>query len=121
MKAGIITQNMRVIISDLYLFNFLAMQIRPLGNRVLVKMQQEEETTTFGLVLPDTVDKDKKVYGVIESLGNGEEIAKLGLKVGDKVVTPKWGEGVEEIKLGRGKEQTEYRVVMHDKILAVVE
>lgn len=97
------------------------MNIRPLGNRVLVKMQQEEETTAFGLVLPDTVDKDKKAYGVIEAMGNGEELAKLGLKVGDKVVTPKWGEGVEEIKLGRGKSEEEYRVVMHDKILAVVE
>jgi co-chaperonin GroES (HSP10) len=44
------------------------MNIRPLGNRALVKMQQEEETTTFGLVLPDTVDKDKKVYGTIADL-----------------------------------------------------
>ncbi len=97
------------------------MNIRPLGNRVLVKMQQEEETTTFGLVLPETVDKDKKAYGTIEAVGNGEDLLKLGLKVGDKVLTPKWGEGVEEVKFGKGKNEEEYRVVMHDKILAVIE
>lgn len=93
--------------------------IRPLGDRVLVEPYKEEEVTEFGIVLPDTVDKEKKAQGKIVALGNGEELMKLGLKVGDVVVFEKWGG--EEVKVGKGKEEKEYKVLNHDKILAVLE
>jgi chaperonin GroES len=93
--------------------------IKPIGNRVLVQQNVEEEVTASGIVLPDTVDKEKKAEGVIVALGNGEDLAKLGLKVGDKVVFEKWGG--EEIKAGKGKEEKEYKILPHDKILAIVE
>lgn len=85
------------------------MNIRPLGDRVLVKPEKEEEVTASGIVLPDTVDKEKKAWGTIVALGNGTELAKLGLKVGDKILYKKWGG--EEVKLGTGKDMQEYKIL----------
>ena len=67
------------------------MPIIPIGDRVLVKIVVEEEVTASGIVLPDTVDKEKKAEGEIVALGNGEKLTKLGLKVGQKVLFEKWG------------------------------
>lgn len=85
------------------------MNIKPLGDRVLVKPGKEEEVTASGIVLPDTVDKEKKAEGEIVAVGNGDTIAKLGLKVGDKILYKKWGG--EEIKIGRGVDEQEYKIL----------
>lgn len=95
------------------------MNIRPLGDRVLVKPFEEEKVTASGIVLPDTIGKEKKIEGEIIALGAGEELKKLDLKVGDRVVFEKWGG--EEVKLGAGKDEVEYKILPHDKILAVIE
>lgn len=94
------------------------MNIKPLGDRVLVKPKEEEEITASGIVLPDTVDKEKKAEGEIIALGNGEKLAKLNLKVGDVVLFEKWGG--EEVKWGKGADEVEYKILPHDKILAVI-
>ncbi|MFH1789778.1 MAG: co-chaperone GroES [bacterium] len=95
------------------------MNIKPLGDRVLVKPQEEEFTTASGIVLPDTMDKEKKAQGEIIALGAGEKLAKFNLKVGDIVIYEKWGG--EEVKIGRGVDEVEYKILPHDKILALVE
>lgn len=95
------------------------MNIKPLGDRVLVEPQVEETTTASGIVLPDTVDKEKKAQGKVIALGKGEKLAKLGLKVGDIVIYEKWGG--EDVKSGKGMEEVEYKIMPHDKILAIVE
>jgi chaperonin GroES len=92
--------------------------IKPLGNRVLVEPTKAEEITAMGIVLPETVDKEKKAEGTVVALGNGEDLAKLGLQVGDKVLFEKWGG--EEVKVGKGSAEKEYKILPHDKILAVV-
>ena len=91
------------------------MNIRPLGDRILVKPQAEEEKTASGIFLPDTVDKEKKAEGQIIALGNGEKLAKLGLSVGMKVLFKKWGG--EEIKIN----DEEYKILDHVDVIAVVE
>ncbi|MDO8499799.1 MAG: co-chaperone GroES [bacterium] len=101
------------------------MNIKPLGNRILVKPNVEAEVTASGIFLPETVDKEKKAEGTIVALGNGDELAKLGLKVGDKVLYKKWGG--EEIKTGMGKAEVTYKILyvgsVEDKsdIVALVE
>ena len=85
------------------------MNIKPLGDRVLVKPDLEEEVTASGIVLPDTVDKEKKAYGTIVALGTGDEVKKMGLKVGDKILYKKWGG--EEVKMGKGKDAQEYKIL----------
>ncbi|OIO19259.1 MAG: co-chaperone GroES [Candidatus Magasanikbacteria bacterium CG_4_10_14_0_8_um_filter_32_14] len=91
------------------------MNIKPLGDRILVKPQAEEEKTASGIFLPDTVDKEKKAEGQIIALGNGEKLAKLGLSVGMKVLFKKWGG--EEIKIN----DEEYKILDHVDVIAVVE
>ncbi len=100
------------------------MQIKPLGDRVLVRPKKEEEITASGIVLPDTVDKEKKAEGEIVAVGNGDTVAKLGLKVGSKVLFKKWGG--EEIKSGQGKAEETYKILFvssDDKsdVIAIVE
>jgi len=90
------------------------MDIKPLGDRVLVEPKIEEEVTEHGIVLPDTVEKEKKAEGKIVAIGNGEKIAKLGLKEGDAVIFEKWGG--EEVEV----DGNEYKILDHEKILAVV-
>ena len=91
------------------------MNIKPLGDRALVKPLKEEEVTASGIVLPDTVDKEKKAEGEIVALGNGEKIAKLELRSGMKVLFEKWGG--EDVKINN----EDHKILDHEKILAIVE
>jgi len=101
------------------------MKIKPLGNRILVKQLSSEEVTKSGIVLPDTADKEKKAQGKIVELGAGEEIAKLGLKVGDTVVFGKYSG--DEVELEEDGKKVEYKVLYVGKekdesdVLAIVE
>src|SRR3989338_4984134 len=99
--------------------------IKPIGNRILVKQSTAEEMTASGIVLQDTAEKEKKAQGKIVAVGNGEAIGRLGLKVGDTVVFGKYSG--EEIESGTGREKVEYKILYvgsdEDKseILAIVE
>ncbi len=90
------------------------MKLRPLGNRLVVEPITEEEVTKSGIVLPDTVDKEKKAEGKVIAIGEGK-IAKYNLKVGDKVIFGKYAG--EEVKL----DKTEYKVLSDEDVLAVIE
>lgn len=90
------------------------MNLQPLGDRVLVKPLSEEETTKSGIVLPDTVDKEKKEEGEVLGIGAGEKVQKLDLNVGDKVVFGKYSG--EDLEL----ENEEYKFLKHDEVLAVI-
>ena len=101
------------------------MKVKPLGNRVLVKQLSTEEVTKSGIVLPATADKEKKAQGKIVELGNGSEIAGLGLKVGDTVVFGKYAG--DEVELDENGEKVEYKILYVGKekdesdVLAIVE
>ena len=91
------------------------MKLKPLGNRVVAEPLTEEETTKSGIVLPDTIDKEKKAEGKILAIGDGEKIQKLGLKEGDKVLFGKYAG--EEVKV----DNKEYKILTDEDILAVIE
>jgi chaperonin GroES len=91
------------------------MKLRPLGDRIVVTPKTEEEVTKSGIVLPDTVEKEKKEEGTVVGIGSGEKIMKLGLKVGDTVMFGKYsGEDVEI-------DDVEYKVLKDEDVLAVLE
>ncbi|MDP3964679.1 MAG: co-chaperone GroES [bacterium] len=91
------------------------MNLKPLGDRVIVKPLEEEEVTASGIVLPDTVEKEKKEQGEVVSVGTGEKVSKLGLKAGDKVLFGKYsGEDVTV-------DDVEYKVLKDEDVLAVIE
>lgn len=91
------------------------MKLKPLGDRVVVEPLSEEETTKSGIILPDTVDKEKKAEGKVIAIGEGEKIKKLGLKEGDKVLFGKYAG--EEVKV----DEIEYKILSDEDVLAVIE
>lgn len=88
------------------------MNIKPLGERVLVKPVEVEEKTKSGIVLPDTASKEKPSMSEIIAVGDGEEVTKLN--VGEKIVHAKYAG--TEIKDGEEK----YLILNNDECLAVV-
>jgi chaperonin GroES len=70
------------------------MKLKPLGDRLLVKPVEEEETTASGIVLPDTA-KEKPQKGKVLSVGDGklEDGKRIPLDVseGDEVLYSKYG------------------------------
>jgi len=90
------------------------MKLQPLGDRIVVEPISEEETTKGGIILPDTVDKEKKAEGKVIAVGDGEKIKKLGLNEGDRVIFGKYAG--EEVKIG----DVEYKVLSEDDVLAKV-
>ncbi|MFA6307428.1 MAG: co-chaperone GroES [Patescibacteria group bacterium] len=91
------------------------MNLRPLGDRVIVQSLPKEETTKAGIILPDTVNKESRMEGKIVAIGQGDKVSKLNLSTGQKVVFSEYGGS--EIKI----EGQEYKILNHDDLLAVVE
>lgn len=92
--------------------------VKPLGDRVFVKVSASEEKTAGGILLPDTA-KEKPQVGEIVAVGPGKRNddgsrQEVDIKVGDKVLYSKYAG--TDIKLG-----TEEYVLLSEKdILAVV-
>lgn len=72
------------------------MKLQPLEDRIVVRTAEAEETTSSGLVIPDTA-KEKPQQGEVLAVGPGRraentgELIPLGLEVGDTVVYSKYG------------------------------
>ena len=94
------------------------MNLRPLGDRVVVKPVEREERTKSGIVLPDTA-KEKPQEGMVEAVGTGRILDNgtkipMELKVGDKVLYAKYAGN--EFKV----EEQEYLIISEKDVLAVV-
>lgn len=96
------------------------MKLKPLGNRVVLESVSKEERTKSGIIIPDTVDKEKPEQGKVIAVGPGKtgkdgKRIPMDIKVGDKVLFSKYSP--TEVKV----EDKEYLVVSDDDILAVIE
>jgi chaperonin GroES len=96
----------------------MAVNVRPLGDRVLVKPLDAAETKKGGIIIPDTA-KEKPQEGEIVALGTGkrDEDGKLlpfTVKKGDKVLISKYGG--TEIKI----EDQGYLIMREDDILGIL-
>jgi chaperonin GroES len=93
-------------------------KIQPLGDRVLVAPVKEEEAKKGGIIIPDTA-KEKPTNGKVIAIGtgklddNGKKIP-FNVKVGDKVLMPKYGG--TEVKI----DDKEYQIVREEDILGIV-
>ncbi|NMP21251.1 co-chaperone GroES [Sulfobacillus harzensis] len=87
------------------------MQVRPLGDRVLVKMVEEQQRTQSGIYIPDTA-KDKPQTGVVVAVGDGEDVK---VKEGQRVLFAKFAG--TEIKI----DNEEHLILSSEDILAIVE
>lgn len=94
------------------------MNIKPLGERVVVKVLESEERTKSGIVLPDTA-KEKPQMGKVLAVGSGKTLENgqkipLEVSVGDKVLFAKYAG--TEVKL----DGEEYMVLKENDILAII-
>ena len=94
------------------------MNIRPLADRVVIKMTEAEETTKSGIILAGSA-KEKPSVAEVVAVGNGGVVdgkeIKMELKVGDKVLISKYAG--TEVKL----DGVEYTILRQSDVLAVVE
>ena len=92
--------------------------IKPLSNRVLVKMEESEETTKSGIILSNSAKEKTQIAKVLE-VGPGEKVdgklEEMYVKKGDRVIVSKYAG--TEVKY----ENEEYLIVKQDDILAIVE
>jgi len=94
------------------------MTLKPLADRVVVKMVESEETTKSGIVLPGSAKEKPQIAEVVAvgpgTVVDGKEI-KMEVKVGDKVITSKYSG--TEVKF----DGQEYTILKQSDILAIVE
>jgi chaperonin GroES len=96
----------------------MALNVKPLGDRVLVELVEEKETKKGGIIIPDSA-KEKPTEGLVKALGtgkvddDGKKIA-FEVKVGDRVLVSKYGGS--DIKID-GKE---YKIFSSDDLIAIV-
>ena len=95
------------------------MKIRPLGDRVVIKRNADEEKTKGGIIIPDSA-KEKPLEGTVVAVGTGKvlktgKVQALDVKMGDKILFSKYSG--TEIKL----EGEEHILLREEDILAVVE
>lgn len=95
------------------------MNIRPLQDRIIVERVEGETKTAGGIIIPDTVSKEKPQEGKVVAAGKGKvtpegKVLPLDVKEGDRVLFGKYAGS--EIKVD-GKE---YLIMREDDILGVV-
>jgi chaperonin GroES len=94
------------------------MNLKPLGDRVIVKPMEAEEKTKGGIILPDTA-KEKPIEGTIIAVGPGRvsddgKAIKMEVKAGDKVLYGKYS-GTEVTVDGE-----EYLIMRESDIFAII-
>jgi chaperonin GroES len=95
------------------------MDLRPLGDRVLVRRVEEGEQIRGGIIIPDTA-KEKPQQGEVIAIGNGKlldsgERVAIEVKPGDKILFGKYSGA--DIKL----DGVEYMILREDEILGVID
>lgn len=97
--------------------------IIPLGDRVLVKLftgnEQAAEANSFGLIIPETVSKERPEQGVVTAVGDGRTtddgaLVPMKVSVGDTVVFSKYG--FDEVKMNG----EEFYIIKEENILAII-
>jgi chaperonin GroES len=97
----------------------MAVKVKPLYDRVLVKRIESEQVSTGGIIIPDTA-QEKTQIGIVEAVGQGKiladgKIRPLNVKVGDKVIFGKYSG--TEFKF----EGQEYLISREEELLGIVE
>ena len=96
-----------------------ALNLKPLGDRVLVEPVEEKEVKKGGIIIPDSA-KEKPQRGTVIAAGNGKvshdgDRVKLDVKAGDTILFGKYSG--QEIKL----DGVEYLIIKEDEVLAAIE
>ena len=96
------------------------MTLRPIGDHLIVKPLAKEEKSASGIIIPDTVEKERSERGEVVAVGPGRALENgtrsvVDVKVGDKVVFKKYAP--DEVKIGG----EEFLVIKMEDVVAVIE
>ena len=94
--------------------------LHPINDHIIVKALSAEETSAAGIIIPDTVDKERSERGEVIAVGPGRALdngnrSPMDVKVGDKVIFKKYAP--DEVKI----DGQEYLVIRIDDVMAVIE
>ena len=94
--------------------------LKPLGDRLLVKPLNKDDVTKAGIILPDTLEKERPEKGEVIAAGPGRlldngNLAPMNVKVGDKIVFKKYSP--DEIKI----EGEEYLIISESDVMAIIQ
>ena len=87
--------------------------LKPLADRVLIRLEAKEEKTKSGIFLPDTA-KEKPLKGEVVAVGHGTKDEEMVLKVGDTVLYGKYAGTELDV------EGTKYLIMRQSDVLAVL-
>jgi chaperonin GroES len=93
--------------------------ISPLADRVVVQpITKDDKTSSFGIIIPDTADKERPAKGKVVAVGPGKtedgKLVPIGVKVGQTVLFSKYG--YDEVKV----DGQEYFILSESSILAII-
>jgi chaperonin GroES len=91
----------------------MSVNVKPLGDRVLVKPAPAEEKTASGIIIPDTA-KEKPQKGEVVAVGNGKKDEPISVQIGDTVIYGKYS-GTE-----LAYEGIDYLIMREADIFAIV-
>ena len=97
----------------------MTINVKPLGDRILVEPAEEKEVKKGGIIIPDSA-KEKPTEGIVVALGTGKtddsgKKVPFEVKKGDRVLVTKYGG--TEIKL----DNKDYKIFNADDIIAIIE
>jgi chaperonin GroES len=88
------------------------MKVKPLADRVMVKLEKNEAKTAGGIIIPDTA-QEKTQTGLVVAIGDDKEV--ITVKVGDKVMYDKYAG--TQVKI----DQDEHLIVKMADIIAIID
>jgi chaperonin GroES len=88
------------------------MKVKPLADRVMVKLEKNEAKTAGGIIIPDTA-QEKTQTGVVVAIGDDKDV--ITVKVGDKVMYDKYAG--TQVKI----DQDEHLIIKMADIIAVID
>jgi chaperonin GroES len=100
------------------------MNLRPLGNHIILAAADKETTTALGIIIPDTADKERPERGTVIAVGPGKMLDNgtrqaIEVKAGDEVVFKKYAPDEIDLKQPTG-ENKKYLVVNADEVMAII-
>jgi chaperonin GroES len=96
------------------------LKLKPLGDHIVVKVSKEDKMTKSGIVLPDTIDKEKQETGEVIAVGPGKLLdngsrAPMEVAPGNKVLFKKYS--LDEFKL----DEQEFGTIQLSDVIAIIE
>ncbi len=93
--------------------------LKPLHDHLIVKAISDEQATKAGIILPDTVDKERSEKGEVIAVGPGKmsesgKRLEMSVKVGDKILFKKYAPN--QVKI----DDQEYLIIEESEVLAVI-